>query len=188
MSDERAPDEPNRYKPCPLCGSTIPDEPNELDDLRVEVERLRGEVDGARAHALALEQQHIALLRWQSVASDAHVDHLCRIIRSLAVSDETPRVLRDLSAMGVEEEVRRAVSAERINREKSEASAREWRKKAENAEADLLTERAEVKAERAAVVAWLRENEGRVRPVAWEILSAAADCIASGEHRREETK
>ena len=29
------------YKPCPLCGSTIPDEPTELDDLRAEVERLR---------------------------------------------------------------------------------------------------------------------------------------------------
>jgi hypothetical protein len=43
-------------------------------------------------------------------------------------------------------------------------------------------------AERAAVVVWLREHEGRVRPVAWEILSAAADCIASGEHRREEEK
>jgi hypothetical protein len=44
--------------------------------------------------------------------------------------------------------------------------------------------------ERAAVVAWLREklreNEGYVRPVAWEILSAAADCIESGRHRREE--
>jgi hypothetical protein len=46
--------------------------------------------------------------------------------------------------------------------------------------------RAEVAAERAAVVAWLREHEGRVRPVAWEILSAAADCIERGEHRREE--
>ena len=31
------------YKPCDLCGSTIPDEPNELDDLRAEVERLRSE-------------------------------------------------------------------------------------------------------------------------------------------------
>jgi hypothetical protein len=41
-------------------------------------------------------------------------------------------------------------------------------------------------AEREAVVAWLRENEGYVRPVAWEILSAAADCIERGEHRREE--
>jgi hypothetical protein len=40
-------------------------------------------------------------------------------------------------------------------------------------------------AERAAVVAWLRENEGYVRPVAWEILSAAADCIERGEHRKE---
>ena len=37
----RAPDEPNGFKPCPLCGSTIPDEPNELDDLREEVGRLR---------------------------------------------------------------------------------------------------------------------------------------------------
>jgi hypothetical protein len=46
--------------------------------------------------------------------------------------------------------------------------------------------RGEVAAERAAVVAWLRENEGRVRPVAWEILSAAASCIERGEHRREE--
>jgi hypothetical protein len=49
----RAPDEPNGFKPCPLCGSTIPDEPNELDDLRVEVERLRGEVDAERAAVVA---------------------------------------------------------------------------------------------------------------------------------------
>jgi hypothetical protein len=39
--------------------------------------------------------------------------------------------------------------------------------------------------ERAAVVAWLRENEGRGAR-AWEILSAAADRIERGEHRREE--
>lgn len=44
----RAPDEPDGYKPCPLCGSTIPDEPNELDDLRVEVERLRYGADETR--------------------------------------------------------------------------------------------------------------------------------------------
>jgi hypothetical protein len=37
----RAPDASNGFKPCPLCGSTIPDEPNELDDLREEVGRLR---------------------------------------------------------------------------------------------------------------------------------------------------
>lgn len=91
--------------------------------------------ESCAAHVLALEQTNVQLLRWQSVASDAHVDHLCALIRSLAVSDETPRTLRDLSAMGVEEEVRRIVAAERINREKSEATAREWRKKAENAEA-----------------------------------------------------
>ena len=91
--------------------------------------------DAAIKHTMALEAQIVSLLRWQSVASDAHVDHICALIRSLAVSDETPRTLRDLSAMGVEEEVRRIVAAERINREKSEASAREWRKKAEDAEA-----------------------------------------------------
>jgi hypothetical protein len=45
----RAPDEPNGFKPCPLCGSTIPDEPNELDDLRAEVERLRSRADKARS-------------------------------------------------------------------------------------------------------------------------------------------
>ena len=49
----RAPDEPNGYKPCPLCGSTIPDEPNELDDLREEVGRLRGEVERERAAVVA---------------------------------------------------------------------------------------------------------------------------------------
>ncbi len=52
--------------------------------------------------------------------------------------------------------------------------------------------RGEAERERAAVVAWLREklreNEGYVRPVAWEILSAAADCIERAAHRREETK
>jgi hypothetical protein len=56
-------------------------------------------------------------------------------------------------------------------------------------EAEGIAELAQ-QAERAAVVAWLREklreNEGYVRPVAWEILSAAADCIESGRHRREE--
>lgn len=94
--------------------------------------------DAAITHTMAIEAQNVALLRWQSVASDAHVGHICALIRSLAVSDETPRTLRDLSAMGVEEEVRRIVAAERINREKSEVSVREWRKKAENAEADAL--------------------------------------------------
>jgi hypothetical protein len=54
--------------------------------------------------------------------------------------------------------------------------------------AALEAARAEVDTERAAVVAWLRENEGCVRRVAWEILSAAADHIERGEHRREETK
>jgi hypothetical protein len=47
----RAPDEPDGYKPCPLCGSTIPDEPTELDDLRAEVERLRSEASAARRAA-----------------------------------------------------------------------------------------------------------------------------------------
>jgi len=63
------------------------------------------------------------------------------------------------------------------------ATMRSWAEeaaKAENANAD------DARRERAAVVAWLRENEGYVRPVAWEILSAAADCIESGAHRREE--
>jgi hypothetical protein len=49
----RAPDEPDGYKPCPLCGSTIPDEPTELDDLRAEVERLRSEVERERAAVVA---------------------------------------------------------------------------------------------------------------------------------------
>lgn len=35
------------FKPCGVCGSTVPDEPNELDALRAEVERLRGERDAA---------------------------------------------------------------------------------------------------------------------------------------------
>ncbi len=147
----------------------------------------QAEVDAGRAHTLALEQQNISLLRWQSVASDAHVDHLCRIIRSLAVSDETPRVLRDLSAMGVEDEVRRAVNAERINREKSELSAREWRKKAEDAEADLLTERAEdARKERAAVVTFLRAEAGDY--AVGEAPLDSADAIERGEHRRKETE
>jgi hypothetical protein len=42
------------YKPCPLCGSTIPDEPNELDDLRAEVARLRAEVADQRTRADSL--------------------------------------------------------------------------------------------------------------------------------------
>jgi hypothetical protein len=55
-----------------------------------------------------------------------------------------------------------------------------WPREAEELAAEAL------RYERAAVVAWLRENEGYVRPVAWEILSAAADCIERGEHRRKE--
>jgi hypothetical protein len=157
------------------------------DALRAALTAAQAEVDAGRAHTLALEQQNISLLRWQSVASDAHVDHLCRIIRSLAVSDETPRVLRDLSAMGVEDEVRRAVNAERINREKSELSAREWRKKAEDAEADLLTERAEdAWKERAAVVTFLRAEAGDY--AVGEAPLDSADAIERGEHRREEEK
>ena len=53
----RAPDEPNGFKPCPLCGSTIPDEPNELDDLREEVGRLReacARLEKERARLIAL--------------------------------------------------------------------------------------------------------------------------------------
>lgn len=53
----RAPDESNDFKPCPLCGSTIPDEPNELDALRAEVERLRGEVERERAAVVAFRQE-----------------------------------------------------------------------------------------------------------------------------------
>lgn len=151
--------------------------------LVAEVERLRAEVDGSRAHTLAVEQQNIALLRWQSVASDAHVDHLCGIIRSLAVADETPRTLRDLSAMGIEEEVRRAVVAERINRQKSETAAREWRKKAEDAEADLLTAQ---QAERATVVAYLRMEADDGAPLAASALLDVSDAIERGEHREGE--
>ncbi len=56
-----------------------------------------------------------------------------------------------------------------------------WPREAEELAAEAL------RYERAAVVAWLRaEVEGYVRPVAREILSAAADCIESGRHRREE--
>lgn len=65
---------------------------------------------------------------------------------------------------------------ERAERERDEAQA----------EVERLA--AEVAAERAAVVAWLRENESYVRPDAWAILSAAADCIESGGHRREGDK
>ncbi len=157
--------------------------PAEAAALVAEVERLRAEVDGSRAHTLAVEQQNIALLRWQSVASDAHVDHLCGIIRSLAVADETPRTLRDLSAMGIEEEVRRAVVAERINRQKSETAAREWRKKAEDAEADLLTAQ---QAERAAVVAYLLAGTCDCVECMDAAVVRLAREIERGEHRREE--
>ena len=166
----------------------------ERDHFRDAWEKAQVPLAAAVKHTMTLEQQNVALLRWQAVASDAHVDHLCNVIRALAVADETPRVFRDLSAVGVEEEVRRAFAAERINREKSEASAREWRKKAEDAEAlhaeverlrefrnnalhagnDEVAE--EVAEERAAVVAWLYRDG----------CHASAERIERGEHRREE--
>jgi hypothetical protein len=51
---------------------------------------------------------------------------------------------------------------------------------------EIVLADAALDAERAAVVAFLRENEGYVRDAAWEILSAAGDCIERGEHRRGE--
>lgn len=117
------------------CGCAEWEYPGQVvrDVLAVVRER-----DAGRQHTMALEQQNVSILRWQSVVADAHIDHLCAIIRSLAIADETPRGLRDLSAMGVEEEIRRAVCAERINREKSEAVATRARKIAESMEGRAL--------------------------------------------------
>jgi len=105
--------------------------------LMAQLEEATKALEAAYKHAYDLEQQNIALLRWQSVASAAHIDHLCNIVRSLAASDEVSRSLRELSAMGVVDEIKRAFDAERINREKSEASARESQKRLENREGYL---------------------------------------------------
>ena len=62
------------------------------------------------------------------------------------------------------------------------ATMRAWAEEAAAAENENAED---ARRERVAVVAWLRENEGRGAR-AWEILSAAADRIERGEHRREE--
>lgn len=126
--------------------------------LLAEVDALQAERAGAITHTTALMQENVTLLRWQSVASDAHVEHLCAIIRALAVSDETPRTLRELSSLGVEDEVRRLVAAEQVNREKSEANAKAWRKRAEDAEANL----AEVERLRARVASFEQHLADRI--------------------------
>ena len=55
---------PYGFKPCPLCGSTVPDEPNELDDLRVGIERVRAEVEAAHAEAATMRS-------WAEEAAEA---------------------------------------------------------------------------------------------------------------------
>ena len=123
------------------CGCAEWEYPGQVvrDVLAVVRER-----DGAVQHMIVVEQQNVALLRWQSVVADAHIDHLCALVRSLAVADETPRSLRDLSAMGVEEEIRRAVCAERINRAKSEEAAAKSRMSAEAMECRALASEMDV--------------------------------------------
>ena len=62
------------YKPCDLCGSTIPDEPNELDDLRAEVLLLRGEAERERAAIVRWLRDEAARLRKaEFVGSRAYV-------------------------------------------------------------------------------------------------------------------
>lgn len=99
---------------------------------------LFAERDSAQAYTLRLTEQNLMLLRWQSVASDAHIDHLLAMVESLAANDETPRVLRAISADGITSELRRAFTAERINRAKSEAEVVRLRKVAEALEGRVL--------------------------------------------------
>lgn len=109
-----------------------------LRERAQEAERLTAEADSARAYTIRLTEANVELLRWCSVASDSHIDHLCAMVMSLAANDETPRALRAISADGVTSELRRALAAERIGRARSEADVAAMRKEAEASEARAL--------------------------------------------------
>ena len=58
------------FKPCGVCGSTVPDEPNELDALRAEVERLRAAARDERNATVAYLRADAA------IRDDAHGDRV----------------------------------------------------------------------------------------------------------------
>ena len=163
-----------------------------LKDLR---ERQRLRVDDVAA---MLDCSRSAVYAWESGGKGPAPEHLRALADAYNATAKDRADLARLSAFGTDEEPDSAdVKPPGPTREASlvlafrEAQERSSKLREENdvlrtANAALREELRVSREERAAVVVWLREHEGRVRPVAWEILSAAADCIASGEHRREE--
>lgn len=118
--------------------------------LAATIVALSEERGRTQEHVIRLTEENVKLLRWQSVAADAHLDHLCAMVTSLAANDETPRSLRSISAEGVVSELRRAFDAERVNRAKSEAESVALRRAAEDMEGralDAEKERDEARAE-----------------------------------------
>lgn len=139
-------------------------------DLAATVIALSEERDRTQEFVVRLTEENVNLFRWQSVAADAHLDHLFAMVMSLAVSDETPRALRSISAEGVVTELRRAFDAERVNRAKSEAESVTLRKATEDMEGralDAEKERDEARAERDRLRAILACERGERAPEGW---------------------
>lgn len=107
-----------------------------------EAERIHKEdaaqLASAHDYVARVIAENAQLLRWMCVAPDAHLDHLCAIVQSLAASAEGPASLRALSADGVVAELRRAFDAERIARAQSEAEVRRLRRAVDDMEARAL--------------------------------------------------
>ena len=56
-------------------------------DLAATVIALSEERDRTQEHVIRLTEENVKLLRWQSVAANAHLDHLCAMVTSLAAND-----------------------------------------------------------------------------------------------------
>lgn len=142
-------------------------------DLAATVIALSEDRDRTQEHVIRLTAENVNLLRWQSVAADAHLDHLCAMVTSLAANDETPRALRSISAESVVSELRRTFDAERVNRAKSEAESVTLRKAAEDMEGralDAEKERDEARADRDRLRAMLACERGEAAPEGWEAV------------------
>lgn len=105
-----------------LSGRSVAD----LDDLRARLAGVERERDAAHEYVAKLTEENVRLLRWMSVATGAHLDHLCNMVKSLAGSEGLAS-LRAISADGVVDEIRRAFAAERIGRELSEDACQRLR-------------------------------------------------------------
>jgi hypothetical protein len=141
-----------------------------VDALAATVIALSEERDAAQEYTIRLTEENVKLLRWQSVAAAAHLDHLCAMVMSLAANDETPRALRSISAEGVVSELRRTFDAERVNRAKSEAESVALRRAAEDMEGralDAEKERDEARDERDRLRAILACERGEAAPEGW---------------------